>query len=333
MALSSRQELIDYCLRRLGFPVIEINVDDDQISDRIDDAIQLWQEYHFDGVERVYIKKALEGSTLQYSFTVDFSVGDTIIGVTSNSRAKITAIDDVEGSSNKKITYKNLDAGSGFSPSEQLRKYDTGTSTTLNSNSGQGIVLSVTKGDIENGYISIGNNILGVTKLFKFGGVGSTSNSDGLFDVDYQFAQNDLYNLLSADVTYYSMVKTHMNVLESLFVNDRQIRFNRKTNKLYIDTDMDQTFDIGDYVIAEGYALVSGTDYSEVYDDMWLKKYATALIKRQWGENMKKFGGIQLPGGVTLNGDQIFGEAINEIATIEEEMQVRYELPPTFMTG
>jgi hypothetical protein len=122
-------------------------------------------------------------------------------------------------------------------------------------------------------------------------------------------------------------------LLESLFVNERAIRFNRKTDRMYIDTDMDRTFNIGDYVIAEGYALIDPSTYSEVYDDMWLKKYVTALIKRQWGENMKKFGGVQLPGGVTLNGDQIYGEAVNEITTIEEEMQIRYELPPSFMTG
>lgn len=319
MALSTRQELIDYCLRRLGFPVIEINVDDDQVSDRIDDAIQLWQEYHFDGVERVYIKKMLEGSTLNLTSSTAFSHGETVIGATSGAKAKVHS-----SSSGNKVIYENIEGAEKFVAGETITGSDSSLTATIN---------TIVKGDIENGYISIENEVLGVTKLFKFGGVGSTSNSDGLFDVDYQFAQNDLYNLLSADVTYYSMVKTHMNLLESLFVNERQIRFNRKTNKLYIDTDMDKTFDIGDYIIAEGYALVAGSEYSEVYDDMWLKKYATALIKRQWGENMKKFGGIQLPGGVTLNGDQIFSEAINEIATIEEEMQVRYELPPTFMTG
>jgi hypothetical protein len=319
MALTTRQELIDYSLRRLGFPVIEINVDDDQISDRVDDAIQLWQEHHFDGVERVYIKKALEGTTLNLTASATFNAGEKITGGTSGAEAIVD-----KSSSGTKVIYENVTTVEKFAANETITGADSGTTATIS---------SIVKGNIENGYIDIADNILGVTRMFKFGGIGSTSNSDGLFDIDYQFAQNDLYNLLSADVTYYSMVKTHMNVLESLFVNDRAIRFNRKTNKLYIDTDMDRTFDIGDYVIAEGYALVAGADYAEVYDDMWLKKYTTALIKRQWGENMKKFGGIQLPGGVTLNGDQIYSEAVNEIAQIEEEMQNRYELPPTFMTG
>tara|TARA_B100000085_G_scaffold261868_1_gene266570 strand:+ start:469 stop:1428 length:960 start_codon:yes stop_codon:yes gene_type:complete len=319
MALTTRQELIDYSLRRLGFPVIEINVDDDQISDRVDDAIQLWQEHHFDGVERVYIKKALEGTTLNLTSSATFNAGEKITGGTSGAEAIVD-----KSSSGTKVIYENVTTVEKFAANETITGADSGTTATIS---------SIVKGNIENGYIDIADNILGVTRMFKFGGIGSTSNSDGLFDIDYQFAQNDLYNLLAADVTYYSMVKTHMNVLESLFVNDRAIRFNRKTNKLYIDTDMDRTFNIGDYVIAEGYALVAGADYAEVYDDMWLKKYTTALIKRQWGENMKKFGGIQLPGGVTLNGDQIYSEAVNEIAQIEEEMQNRYELPPTFMTG
>jgi hypothetical protein len=320
MALSTRQELIDYCLRRLGFPVIEINVDEDQISDRVDDAIQMWQEYHFDGVERVYIKRQLTGSSLNLAANLasNYTVGEKVTGGTSGATATVQA------AATNVLTVDNVTGT--FAEGESITGAESAYTTTSSS------VDAFVAGDLENGYIPIGDNILGVTKMFKFGMVAG-AKSDGLFDVDYQFAQNDLYNLLSADVTYYSMVKTHMNVLESLFVNERQVRFNRKTNKLYIDTDMDRTFDVGDYVIAEGYALVAGTDYAEVYDDMWLKKYTTALIKRQWGENMKKFGGIQLPGGVTLNGDQIYGEAIQEIATIEEEMQIRYELPPTFMTG
>lgn len=320
MALTTRQELIDYCLRRLGFPVIEINVDDDQVSDRIDDALQMWQEYHFDGVERVYIKRQLTGSSLNLSanFAANFTVGEKVTGGTSGAVATIQA------ASGSTLTVDNVTGT--FQASETITGLTSGYSASSSA------LTPFTAGDLENGYIPIADNILGVTKMFKFGAV-TGGKSDGLFDVDYQFALNDLYNLLSADVTYYSMVKTHMNVLESLFVNERQVRFNRKTNRLYIDTDMDKTFDVGDYVIAEGYALISGADYSEVYDDMWLKKYATALIKRQWGENMKKFGGIQLPGGVTLNGDQIFSEAVQEITTIEEEMQVRYELPPMFMTG
>lgn len=322
MAISTRQQLIDYCLRRLGFPVIEINVDDGQISDRIDDALQLWQEYHFDGTERVYIKRQLTGSELniQSSIANNFTVGEKLTGATSGATCQIDSV-----ASNFQFIVDDIKGGD-FTAGETVTGDQSGQTATLSA------TTPLTKGDLENGFIPIDDNILGVTKMWKFGAVVG-SKSDGLFDVDYQFALNDLYNLLSADVTYYSMVKTHMNVLESLFVTERQIRFNRKTDKLYIDTDMDKTFNVGDYVIAEGWALLDPETYTEVYDDMWLKRYATSLIKRQWGENMKKFGGIQMPGGVVLNGDQIYAEAVNEIATIEDEMQIRYELPPTFMTG
>lgn len=317
MAITTRQGLIDYSLRRLGFPVIEINVDEDQISDRVDDALQMWQEYHFDGVERAYLKKKLSGSTLTIPATT-FTVGETIEGGTSGAKAKVH-----KDTTTTALVYENTTTAEKFEAGETITGADSGASTTI---------TSIAKGDIENGYIVVDDSWLGITRLFKFGLIAG-ARSDGLFDVDYQFALNDLYNLLSADVTYYSMVKTHLNLLENLFVNERAIRFNRKTNKLHIDTDMDSTFNIGDYVVAEGNKLIDPTEYSEVYDDMWLKRYTTSLIKRQWGENMKKFGGVALPGGVTLNGDQIYGEAVQEIATIEQEMQLNYELPPSFMVG
>lgn len=319
MALSTRQELIDYCLRRLGFPVIEINVDEDQISDRVDDALQFWQEYHFDGSERTYVKHKLTGSTvnLQASLASNFSVGETITGNTSGATAKVVSL------SGNDITVEK--SKGTWTASESITGGTSDYTATLSS-------TPYTKGDIENGYVPISNNILNIVRLFKFGAIVG-GKSDGLFDVDYQFALNDLYNLLSADITYYAMTKTHMTTLEQLFRNERQIRWNRKTNKLHIDADLSETYDVGDYIVAEAYAILDPNDYSEVYDDMFLKRYATALIKRQWGENMKKFQGIQMPGGVTLNGETIYQEAVQEIAQIEEEMQLKYELPPSFMVG
>lgn len=321
MALTSRQELIDYALRRLGFPVIEINVDDDQVSDRIDDAIQFWQEYHFDGSERAYIKRQLTGSTLniQSGIAGSFTVGETLTGETSGATTKIVS---GAGTSFVVVSTKGT-----FQGGEVVTGDKSGLTANLASSS------PYTAGDIDNGWIPIEDNVLGVTKVFRFGPAFQGINSDGLFDVDYQFALNDMYNLLSADLTYYTQVQTNLSMLNDMFVSDRQIRFNRKTNKLHLDLDWDDTFEVGDYIVVDAMVLVDGAEYAEVYDDMFLKKYSTALIKRQWGENMKKFGGIQLPGGVTLNGDQIFQEAVNEISTIEEEMQLKYELPPSFQVG
>lgn len=322
-ALSSRQDLIDYCLRRLGFPVIEINVDEDQISDRIDDALQFWYEYHFDGRQKTFISHKITGDTvnLASALTGNYIVGETLTGLTSGATTVIKEIESL----NRFITE---DTKGTFVASENVRGSISNYSAALHA------TTFFTAGDMSNKYISIGNGVLFITRMFNFGGAATSTTKDGqLFDLMYQFRQNDLYNLLGSDMIYYTAVQSHLSTLEQLLVNQRQIRFNRKMNRVYIDTDWDLTFNPGDYVVLESYSIVDPTEFSEVYDDMFLKKYATALIKRQWGENMKKFGGILLPGGVTLNGDKIYEEAIVEIEKIEQDMQLKYELPPTFMIG
>ena len=325
MALASRQDLQDYALRRLGAPVIEINVDEGQLSDRMDDALQFFQEYHFDGVEKTFVKHEITGSTLKLTANLagNFTKGETITGGTSGA----TAIVDGADSIGQFIQIETVKSGT-FQASEQLTGSDSGATATLHATNFH------TKGDIENGYIPITDQILGITRLFNFGGAATNNTRDGqLFDLMYQFRMNDLYNLMGADMVYYSVVQSHLTTLEKLLTGDRQIRFNRKTNKLHVDTDWDKTFNRGDYIVAEAYAIVDPATYSEVYDDMFLKKYVTALFKRQWGENLKKFQGIQMPGGVTLNGESIYQEAVQEIQQIEQEMQSKYELPPSLMIG
>ena len=323
MALASRTDLQDYCLRRLGAPVIDINVDEQQVSDRIDDALQFWQEYHFDGVERTYVKHQVTGSQLKLNLSVagNFQRNETVTGGTSGATARV---DTGEG---QYITIEQVLTGT-FVAGEQITGSESGTTATLSGSN------HYTEGDIEKGYIPISNNILGITRVFNFGGAATNNTRDGqLFDLMYQFRMNDLYNLMGADMVYYTVVQSHLTTLEKLLAGERQIRWNRKTDRLYIDTDWDKTYNVGDFIVAEAYAIVDPATYTEVYDDMFLKKYATALIKKQWGANMSKFSGIQMPGGVTLNGDQIFQEAAQEIVQIEEEMQKKYELPPTFMIG
>ena len=320
MALSTRQELIDYSLRRLGFPVIEINVDEDQVNDRVDDAIQLWQEYHFDGTERIYVQHQITGSTLNLTTSAEnFINNDVVTGQTSGATSQVKAR-----------------SGTTLTTEDTKGTYVAGETIIGSSSQTSAILAAVpyVAGDMDNKYIPISNGITGIVKLFNFGGASTANTKDGnLFDMQYQFRQNDLYNLMGADMIYYSMVQSHLQTLEELLISDRQIRWNRKTDRLYIDTDWDKTFNPGDWVVAEAYAILDPEEYTEVYDDMFLKKYTTALIKRQWGENMKKFGGIQMPGGVTLNGDKIFEEAVTEINAIEDEMQSRYELPPSFYVG
>lgn len=322
MPIATRSELTEYCLRRLGFPVIEINVDEDQVNDRIDDALQYWQEYHFDGVLRTYVQHQITGSVLTCTDDVSgFSVGETVTGDTSGASCRVVGIGSVT------LTVENTQGT--FVASEYVSGDNSGFSSQLAASS------FFTEGDIDKKYIPIGNGVLGIIRMFNFGGAsnGTSQNGNNIFDIMYQFRQNDMYNLMGADLSYYAMAQTHLSTLEQLLVSQRQIRWNRKTNKLFIDTDWNITFSPGDWVVAEAYTLTNPEEYAEVYNDMFLKKYATALIKRQWGENMKKFAGVQLPGGVTLNGDQIFQEALTEIDKIEADMQTRYMLPPAFMVG
>ena len=325
MALASRTDLQDYCLRRLGHPVIEINVDESQLSDRMDDALQFFQEYHFDGVERTYVKHEITGSKLKLTANLgnNFTKGETLTGGTSGA----TALFDSTDSTAQFLLIEQVKSGT-FQASETITGSISGATATL------GATDFYIKGDIENGYLPISNNIIGITRVFNFGGAATNNTKDGqLFDLMYQFRMNDLYNLMGADMVYYTIVQSHLTTLEKLLTSERQIRFNRKTDRLYVDTDWDKTFNVGDYIVAEAYAIIDPATYTEVYDDMFLKKYTTALIKRQWGENLKKFAGIQMPGGVTLNGDQIYQEAVQEIQAIEQEMSLKYELPPSFMIG
>ena len=245
-SVTSREQLKDYCLRRLGSPVIEINVDDDQVEDRIDDAFQFYREYHFDAVEKIYLKH------------------------------------------------------------------------------------QITQEDITNQYITVSNLVVGVERILPF-----SNRSDGtnIFSINYQILLNDLYSLMSTNLIYYYQVKQELELINQILVGTKPIRFNRHMNRLYVDMNWTGDVDIGTYIIVECWRILDPDTYTDVYNDMFLKRYCTSLIKRQWGENLKKFQGVQLPGGVTINADQIYQDAIAEITQIEAEMQSRFELPVDFFTG
>jgi hypothetical protein len=245
---NTRQELIDYALRRLGAPVIEINIDDDQIEDRVDDALQFYQEYHSDATMRVYLKH------------------------------------------------------------------------------------QITAADVTNKYITLNDNILYVKRVFP---IGDSQSSINMFSVKYQMHLNDLYDLsYVGDLMYYEMVQQYVSLLDmKLNGNGEFVRFNRHMNQLHLDLDWESDVKENDYVIVECMRIVDPSTYSDVYNDMFLKQYVTALIKQQWGANLIKFEGMQLPGGVTLNGRQLFDDATEEISQIREQMQLNYEMPVDFYIG
>ena len=214
----------------------------------------------------------------------------------------------------------------------------TAGETVTGSTSGFSRALAATNfytpGDIQNGYLPLPDSVIGVIRVLPVNGPSSgMNNRNNMFDLIYQFRLNDMYNLLSADMVYYTQVQQHLSMLDMLLVGDRSFKYNRKMDKMYIDMNWEEVLNPDDFIVIECYRILDPSTYTQVYDDMFLKRYSTALIKRQWGENMKKFGGIQLPGGVILNGREIYEEAVEEITTIENEMQLKSELPIDFMVG
>lgn len=246
MALpTNRAAFKEYCLRSLGKPVVEINVDDDQVDDRIDEALKYFYDYHFDGSEKIYYKH------------------------------------------------------------------------------------QITEQDKTNKYVTIPENIMGVVNIFDLGSALGTNN---LFNIRYQIALNDLYTLTSVSMVPYYMAMTHIQFLEQMLVGRQPIRYNRHTNKLYIDMDWER-INVGEYLIVEAYEVINPDIFNDAWSDRWLLRYATCLIKQQWGQNLKKFDGMKMPGGLTFNGQKIFDEATQEREKLEQEMIFTFSLPVSDFIG
>ena len=275
---STRQELIDYSLRKLGAPVLEINVDDDQIDDLVDDTIQYFQERHYDGSEKTFLKY--------------------------------------------QITQDDIDRGKGPGSSAS-----TGiTTTTVTESVGVTTEFSFEE---NNNYIKVPDSVIGINKIFKFD---TSSISGGMFSIKYQLFLNDLYYFSSVDLLQYSMTKRYLEDIDFLLTTDKQVRFAKRSGRLYLDIDWTAQ-SVGDYLVIECIRALNPSDFAKIYNDTWVKRYLTALIKRQWGANMMKFSGTKLPGGVELNGRQYYEDGNSEIREIEDKMASYYELPPMDMIG
>ena len=275
---SSRSELIDYCKRQLGAPVLEINVADEQIDDCVDDAIQMFHERHYDGVMQMYLRY--------------------------------------------KMTDEDINRGKAPNNTNAGIVTTTGTST---------VGLSTTFDYTENSnYIQLPESIIGVNKIFRYDG--SQTMSGNMFSIKYQLFLNDLYAFNSFELLTYSMVKTKMEDIDYLLSPLKNLRFNIRQQRLYIDADW-QEMTSGDYLIIDCYRILDPNDFTRVYNDRFLKLYLTALVKRMWGANMMKFQGVKLPGGVELNGERIYEEAKTELDWIRDKMMLEYEAPPLDMIG
>ena len=325
---SSREQLKQYALRQLGKPVIEINVDDDQLEDRIDEGLQYFQEYHFDGIERMYHIHQITSSKVSVSsVTGTFSNGEIITGGTSNATAEVISANStfIVFKKHKDTTgIANNDTTSSFSNSETITGNNSGATATAG---------TVTFGDVDNHYVPLSDAITGIVGIFDIQDT-SGGKSSNMFSFRYQFHLNEMPYLTSTSIVNYKMSMQHLQLLNDIFVGKKPLRFNRHQNRLYIDLDWsNDDIEVGEYIVVEAYRIIDPDTFTDVYNDMFLKRYLTALFKRQWGANLIKYQGVSLPGGITLDGRQLFEDAMTEIREIEEQMQSRYELPIDFMVG
>ena len=277
---STRQGLIDYCLRKLGAPVLEINVADDQIDDLVDDALQFFNERHFDGVERMYLK---------YQLTQD-----------DIDRGKA----------------KNTD-GVGIVTTSATSTNITGYGTTTNN------------WYETSNFLQVPDSVVGIEKIFKFD---SSTISGGMFSIKYQLFLNDLYQFNSIALLQYAMTKSYLEDIDFLLTTDKQVRFNKRQDRLYLDIDWGAE-SVDNWLVLDCYRALDPTSFTQVYNDVFLKQYLTALIKRQWGQNLSKFKGVKLPGGIEMNGGEILQQAESELESIKSRMSTEYELPPYDFIG
>ena len=268
---ATRETLKQYALRALGKPVIEINVDVDQLEDRIDEAVQYFQQYHYDGIRRTYLK---------YKLT---AADKTRLAAINGSTE--TATDSVSG--NSSTWYE------------------------------------------DNNYLVVPSSIISVINIFPFSDKGNLN----LFDVRYQLRLNDLYDFSSTSVINYDIVLRHLDFLDHILVGEKPLRFNQHDNRLYIDMDWTNDLQTDEYLVIEAYRKLDPSAYTDVWNDIYLKRYTTALFKKQWGANLSKFNGVAMVGGVTLNGQQIYSEALQDIEKLENEIRTTFELNPAMMIG
>jgi len=308
-AIVSRQGLIDYCLRALGEPVVEVNVDDSQLDDRVDEALEYWRQYHWDGIEKVYLKHRILASELNLTTgnATSFTMSEIVVGDISGAKAKVCG-ETSRQSDNNLLLVKNVTGV--FVAGETVTGVDSLVTATLDT-------IPYILGDYDKKYCEIPDLVYGITRVIPFS---SSSNSKNMFDMQYQLRLNDLYNLTSTSIIYYKTVMSHLSLLDLELNGYPQFRFNRLQYRLYLDTNWDANVALGDYIVVECYRALDPTEFTKVWGESWFRHYVTALFKRQWGINGKKFQGMVLPGGVSIDFQGMYDEAMTEISALEDEL-------------
>ena len=332
---TTRTTFKDYCKRKLGWPVVELNIDDDQVEDCIDDSLQFYQEYHYDATENSFLKHQVSGSTLKLASapTGTFTDGEVITGGTSGVQATVHEYH----SANTTLRYKDPEVKSGGDGNtfyaNTTTTFSTGETITGNTSSATATTHASTAtaiGDFDNKYITIAEAIIGVRRIIPFF---DNSRTNSMFSSKYQFALSEMHSLGSGGLASFEIAQEYLQLINEMFTGQPMFRYNRHADKLYLDISWGTDADIDDFIVVEVDKILDPSTYADIWGDMFLKRYNTALMKKQWGQNLTKFEGMQLPGGVTMNGRQLYDDATTELETIQTEMSLRYELPVDHLIG
>lgn len=320
MTVTSRQELIDYALRKLGAPVINIPVAPEQLEDRVDESLQFFQDFHYDGTERVYLKHQVKGTEIVLTSVAGFQQNELV--VSASGKKFIIAKVDVAGS---KLITKIVDVPSGvsetFAPLEAVTGQTSGATST---------VISKIAGDIENRYIPVSDAVTGIIRAVPWWHI--TNKSTYMFDPQYQAVMTNFQNLSSSSMIYFSQLMSHIALLDQVLRPIESLRFNRNTGKIFLDFDW-TTAEIGSYIVVECYRILDPEDFVGIYNDRMLKKLVTAKIKYQYATNCQKYQGIQLIGGVTVDASALMAQAVAEIEAAENEIKDAYFHAPIGFLG
>lgn len=320
MSVSSRNDLISYALRKLGAPVITIDVAQEQVDDRVDEALQYFHDYHYDGTERVYLNHKIVGSQIYVTSAANFIVSELVISG-SGSVFKVESIDLLNNILVTKFVTKNGSINGEFTNLESITGSSSGATTT---------VIRKETGDIENRYVPVSDMVTGVIRAVPWWAI--SNKSTYMFDPQYQVVMQNFQSLASSSMIYYSQMMSHISLIDQVLRPIDSLRFNRKTSKIYLDFDW-TVAEIGSYIVFEVYRILDPEEFVSIYNDRMLKKLVTAKIKYQWAQNTGKFQGIQLLGGVTVDSTTLMAQASAEVESAEEEIKSVYSTPSIGFCG
>jgi hypothetical protein len=325
MAINSRRELMEYCLRANGHPVVEINCDEEQLEDRIEDALEYWRLYHFEGDESIHMKQLITASKLNLTTPTapTFQLNETVIGSISGALAIVTT----EGPNGPNVN--KHDVLLVKSVNGKFQKGETITGAKSNSTAILGChpcILGVW--DLQ--YITVPDLVYGITKVISFSD--SMNSANNVFGIEYQMRLNDLHDISSLSLIYYTQAMNYLDLLSFELSRSPFIRFNRLQNRLHLDMNWSTDITIGSYIIVECYRALDPKEFSRIWNELWLKRYVTAQFKKQWGQNLSKFTGIALIGGATIDGGAIYQQATDEIKDLEDELMNK-SAPLNFIMG